>query len=442
MKVEDCELIVRTAATDKDLGYVVGSYKTTSTEVIKEGTISSTFTYDTTYSVKLNGIQRTPMEDSDMLVADIAVTNTSKVSKKVPTISGYFLVNGVQVENESKLVALDDTITIGPGETYNYIVYTSVPYTTTISKIGFVATEPVKDKPARKLYQFSGQAVNTVPVYQKNNPYKITNTGKHATVQLIRNSILKNDSSSVFYAEFVIQNKESRLANLAKLGAYLKDKNGQIVPITFATMKDKVMPNGKVLMSAWAALPSGFDQTAYGLFIGQSVETAPAQGATTAQSVIIKPVNYQLGKEEATTNTTLQHVSFASYDLSIQKARAELQVNGGFNVEGIQLKMEYTLSKDTQYDFVAGEHKVMLEFINNDNKKATYTKTFNLMAVEGAQGELLKEGTAIPLTVLFNDTQVQSQINDYDSYTLNVYDVFQNAKILVGSKKLSWFVEG
>ncbi|MWC27206.1 hypothetical protein [Paenibacillus sp. MMS18-CY102] len=443
VKVEDCELVVRTAATDKDMGYVVGTYKTTSSEVVKEGTISSTFTYASTYSVKLNGIQRTPMEDNDMLVADIAITNTSKVSKKVPTISGYFLVNGVQIENESKLVALDDTITIGPGETYNYIVYTSIPYTTTIGKIAFVATEPVKDKPAKKLYQFSGQAVNTIPVYQKNMAYSITSTGKHATIQLSRNAIFKGETSNVFYSEFVIQNKESRLANLAKLGAYLKDKNGQIVPVTFATMKEKVMPNGKVLMSAWATLPSGFDQTSYGLFIGQSIETAPVQGSTTTtQSVIIKPVNYQLGKEEAVTNTTLQHLSFASYDLSLQKVRADMLVSGDYNVDGIQLRMNYSLVKDTKYDIVAGEHKVMFEFVNNDRRKAVYTKTFNLTSVEGSQDELLKEGTEIPLSVIFKDTQVQNQLDDHDTYTLNVYDVFQNAKILIGSKKLTWFVAG
>jgi len=446
VKVEDADIVVRTAGTDKDFGYVIGTYKTNS--IIQEGSLGSSFALDK-YSVQLNAIQRTQLEDNDMLVADLSIKNNDSISRKVPSLSGYFMVNGVKVENEATAVTLDDSITIAPGETYNMVVYSKIPYSTTVSKITFVAVEPEKDKAAKVLYQFSGQQLSSIPVYAKDKAYEIANTGKKASVKLVRNAIFSGTVNNQFYAEFAVENKELRMANLSKLGGYLKDANGQIVPVTFASLKNKVLPNGKVLLSAWAVLPNGFNNKDYSLFIGQSVGAsggsgASGEGAAPSADAIVKLASYKLGANNlADINTSFQNIQLAGYTVSLSKFLTQLKVGGGFNVEGVYTKLNYSLKKDEQYDYIAGDHKLVIEFVNQDSLKAAYSKVFTLGDVaEGSQDEVLKEGTGLPLDVLFNDSEVQSKISDYKQYTINVYDEFQGTRLLVAAKEnLNWFME-
>ncbi len=453
VKVADAEIVVRTVPSDKDLGYVVGTYKTNST--IQEGSLGSAFTLDK-YSIKLNNIQRSPLEDSDMLVADLSITNNDKVSRKIPSLSGYFLINGVKVEGEATAVALDDTISIAPGEIYNMVVYTKIPYTTTVNKIAFVAVEPVKDKAAKVLYQFSGQSLSAVPSYSTTTPYEITSVGKKSSVKLIRHAVFSSLSNKQFYAEFVVENKESRMANIGNLGGYLLDSQGQVVPITFASLKNKVLPNGKVLLTAWAILPSGFtsDQD-YRLYLGQAVGSTDGSGggttgtegnAASSSSAIARMVSYQLTKSsQVGVNTSLNNISVAGYSISLSKLYAQLRTSGSYTIEGVEVRSYYTLEKDSQYDYVTGDHKLTFEFVNGDSKQATFTKTYSLPSSVSdgskSQEDQLKTGTNIELSIPFNADNVQSQIDEYKQYTLNIYDEFQGTKLLIATKELTWFKE-
>ena len=437
VKVEDAEIVVRTVGTDKDLGYVIGSYKTTST--IQQGSLGSTFTMGD-YRVSLNSIQRSPLEDSDMLVADISITNTTSVSKKIPSLNGYFLVNGVKVENASTVVGLDDSITIAPDQSYNMIVYTKIPYTSVVSNIGFVATEPVTDKTSKVLYQFSSQSLSTIPVISKDKTYEINSVGKKASIQLTRNAIFKGTTNNQFYAEFVIQNKESRVAAVSNLGGYLLDQNGQVVPITFATMKNKVLPNGKVLLSAYATLPNAFDEEHYDLYLGQAISKGPETGETAAQNAIAKIVSYRLnGEKPAAVKTDFQHIKIAGFDISLNNIRAGLRSSGGYNVDGMNLNMDYTLARETEYDYTAGDHKLVIEFVNNDNQKLTFKKSYSFTATEGSQNEILKEGKDLALLTSFDENSIQAKITDYNNFTINVYDEFQGNQLLIASKQFAWF---
>lgn len=437
VKVEDAEIVVRTVGTDKDLGYVIGSYKTTST--IQQGSLGSTFTTGD-YRVSLNAIQRSPLEDTDMLVADISITNTTSVSKKIPSLSGYFLVNGVKIENASTVVGLDDSITIAPGQSYNMIVYTQIPYTSVVSNIGFVATEPVTDKTSKVLYQFSSQNLSAIPVISKDKTYEINSVGKKASIQLTRNAIYKGTTNNQFYAEFVIQNKESRVAAVSNLGGYLLDQNGQVVPITFATMKNKVLPNGKVLLSAYATLPNGFDEEHYDLYLGQAISKAAGTGETAAQNAIAKIVSYRLnGEKPAAVKTDFQHIKIAGFDISFNNVRANLRSSGGYNVDGMNLNMDYTLTRETEYDYTAGDHKLVIEFVNNDNQKLTFKKSYSFTATEGSQNEILKEGKDLALLTSFDENSIQAKITDYNNFTINVYDEFQGNQLLIATRQFAWF---
>ncbi|MBW7475011.1 hypothetical protein K0T92_09660 [Paenibacillus oenotherae] len=450
IKPDTAQLLVKTAATEKDKSYIIGTYNIQTTS--QEGSLGSSFAYND-YNVKLNSVERSPMEDNDVLVANITVTNNSGVSKKVPAMGGYFMVNGVKVGTEQKAIALDDSITIAPGASYDMVVYSTIPYTTNIDKITFVSTETVVDKPGKMLYQFSGQQLSNLPLRNIDAPYEINRVGKKASIKVLRSAVFQGSAKNNFYVEFEAVNNETRAAAISKLGGYIKDKNGIVVPVQFVEVKEKILPTGKVLFSAWAQIGKNFDVSDYSLTIGQAIgETTASSGASTGEGgdgsnggtvekapVIIKPVSYSLtGITNPGTKSDLKDINFAGYTLSLAKIYAFLNIQGEMTVEGLKMTLDYSLIKDQQYDYIAGDHKLIFEFVNNDATKVTHSKQFALTTA-GTNEEILKEATNTPLAFTMSDPDIQSKIQKYDTYTLNVYDVFQNAKLLIASKELKWF---
>ncbi|GGD92391.1 hypothetical protein [Paenibacillus nasutitermitis] len=455
IKPESSQLLVKTTATEKEKSYIIGSYYLKSTS--QQGSLQSSFVYNN-YTIKLNSVGRSPLEDTDVLMANLTITNNSGDSKKVPALSGYFMVNGVKVGTEQKVVALDESVTVAPGASYEAVVYSEIPYTTAIDKITFVSTEPVPDKDGKQLYQFSGQTLSETPVQDIDVPYDVTSIGKRASVKVTRSAVFNGDLKNNFYVELEAVNKEARAALIANLGGYIKDKNGIIVPVQFAEVKEKLSPNGKALVSAWAQISKNFDTTSYQFIIGQAIkaptETNPGgetgngtgngsgtgTGTPTEIPVIVKPVSYTLkGSDGQGTKQGLTGITFGGHTLDLNHVNVYLNVTGEYTVQGLKMLFDYKLSKDKQYDYIAGDHKLLVEFVNKDTLKTTYTKQFAL-GTPGTDEELLKEAAeSTPVTIAFADTEIQSKVQKYEDYTVNIYDVFQNTKLLIATKDLKWF---
>ncbi|AJY74525.1 hypothetical protein [Paenibacillus beijingensis] len=454
VQLESAQLVVKTAATDKEPSYIVANYMLQTSS--QQGSVGGAFSYND-YSIKLDSVQRSPLGDSDMLVANLTITNNSNMTKQVPSLGGYFMVNGVKIGTEQKAAALDDSITIAPGASYNAVVYTSIPFTTSVDRITFVSTEPVQDKAGKQLYQFSAQQLSSIPVKPVDSPYIINGIGKRAAITIHRTAVFQGETFNNFYAEFDAVNNEVRASQIADLGGYIEDKNGIIIPVQFAKVKDKISPSGKALVSAWAKISKNFDTSAYQFIVGQSLPsstgnpTGPApnsDGGTgsggsdpgkTDAAVVVNPVAYSIsGAASATTQSSLTGIGFGGYMLDLKHIRAFLNTTGLYNVEGLKITADYTLAKDAQYESITGDHKLLIEFVNNDSSKTTYSKPFALSA-PGTNEELLKEAQNTAITMTMNDPDIQSKINQYENYTLNVYDVYQDSKLLLASKSLKWF---
>lgn len=453
VNLDSAQLVVKTAKTDKEPSYIVANYRLQAAS--QQGSVGGSFAYHD-YNIKLDSVQRSPLGDSDMLVANLTVTNTSGATKQVPSLGGYFMVNGVKIGAEQKAVALDDSITIAPGASYKAVVYTKIPYTTSVDRITFVSTEPVQDKPGKQLYQFSSQKLSEMPVKSADSPYLIEAIGKRASLAVHRTAVFEGETFNNFYAEFEAVNKEVRAAQIADLGGYIQDKNGIIIPVQFANVTNKISPGGKALITAWAKISKNFDTSAYQFIVGQALPDgsgnapgtpAPSNGGNTgggsdpgkSEAVVVNPVSYSIsGAASTTTQSTLKGIQFGGYALDLAHIRAFLSVTGLYNVEGLKLTGDYTLAKDTQYESITGEHKLLIEFVNNDSGKTTYSKQFALGSA-GTGEELLKEAQNASITLSFNDPDIQAKINEYETYTLNVYDVYQDSKLLLASKSLNWF---
>ncbi|OXM14146.1 hypothetical protein [Paenibacillus herberti] len=459
--VSGAQLVVKSQATEKEKSYVIASYAIQTASL--EGGLGSAFSYQD-YSIQLKGVTRMPGVNQDTLVASLSITNTSGVTKQVPALGGYFMVNGVKVGVEQKAIGLDKMITLAPGATYEAVVAAEIPYSTSISQIAFVATEPAADKPGKTLYQFTGQQLSEIPTIGNAAEYEISGVGQKATMKMNRNAVYQGVGTQTFYAEFEGINKEARAAVLAQLGGYLIDKNGLVVPVQFAELKDRISSGGKALTSAWAQLPRAFDSTDFKLVIGQAIGGSPATppanpgnggkeegngeggtvpgGNTGSPAVLAKPAAYALGASTSEkTSQELKELKVGGFMLSLTKTSAFFDVKDMYAASGLKLETEYSLKRDEQYEAIAGTHKIKIEFVNQDTNQLTYSKTFDIAsAVQGSQDEVLKVGDSIPLKMLYNDPEIQSKTRTNGKFKLNVYDVFQNSSILIASKEMNWFL--
>jgi hypothetical protein len=431
------QLVVRSGVTETNSGYVVASYK-----VKKDGGVATggnTYSYDDGYLVKFNSVHRLPTSEKDSLIAEITITNTSKAAKKTPNLSGYFMLNGVQISEAHQVTSLDSELYIEPNATVTKYVHVNIPYTAQVSNVSLVLTElpAISTDKEKKLYQFGAQAIGTVPTQTKDQSYLINNAGRKADIKLLTTRFYDNVTESYFYSEFVVTNNEQRYAAIADIGGYLQDVTGFTIPVQFIKFTERVTPEGKVLVSAWAKVSKNFNRLGSSLIIGKTAETAVGEVKST---VMMNPVAYKLTDESGSAvKTDLLGITFSGYNLSLKNLSTQLAFSGEGNTDGIQFDLDYDLAVGNDYDYVAGDHKIVIE-LNGGSSNTTYSKTFALKKSDDNALTVLEEGTLNPLSVVFNDANILNKLNNLnDTYTVNVYDVFEGAKMLIATKKVKWF---
>ncbi len=434
--VSKAKLVVRAGAAEKTEGYVLGAYMFKTSQ--QSGAIGSNFKYGD-YSIKLNNILRTATVADDFLIADFEVSNTAAYSKSVPELEGYFLINGVKLNTEVKKANLDSKVTIAPKGKYNFVVYSQIPYTSNIDNISFVLTEKAASGDSVKtIYRFNGNTLSSMKTIEKDTKYTIENTGQKTETKMIKSQIYSGEKENYFYSEFELINKEIRSSVPASLSGYLKDNNGLVIPVSFTQVNQKVDPGGKVLVSAWTKVKKDFKASNYEFVIGQSINP-PSENETSSNSIVVRPVKYKLTDEQNTTvKKDLKNIQIAGYELTLDRVNAVLDVSGLYTVNGLKLNFDYSLAKDSSYDYIAGNHKVMIEFVDQGTNKTTYFKQFALGTPKEGE-KALDEAVMRSYSVLMEDPEIQEKLNSYEDYVINIYDVFEDAKILIASKELKWF---
>lgn len=432
---EKAQLIVTTKGTDGREGYHIGEYALKS--ATQAGSVGGSFTYNSAYKIQLDSIHRTPLEDSDMLIAKLTVTNTDSTAKSVPSsLSGYFLINDVKVESEYQTVGLDRVINIAPNSTYQLVVYTKIPYTTVINSVGFVLTDKVDENRMKSLFQFSSASISPVQKIGTNLKYDIQTVGSRGSVKIIDTQVYSGESNQYFFAEIELTNNEARSSQPAELTGYLIDGNERLVPVMFTTTDQKVASGGRMYLSAYAVAGKTFDMSDFEFVMGQAV--SHSSGGNESDKILVNPVSHQLRNADKPVKSDFADVRFGPYHFTFRNILATLNVAGLYDVTGVKLELSYDMEIDESYDVIAGEHQLVFEFVDQDPAKATYEKAFKINAKDDDQ-VTLKPGEFIDLQIVYDDRDVQSKVNNYRNYKLNIYGMIDDTKILLASKELRWF---
>lgn len=424
------KLVMKHTDTEGKNSYIVSLYALSSAELPdNEDNIYRT----RDYQVDLISVNRIPDDVDDVLVAQLAITNNSDKAIKIPTLSGYYLADGVKIETVTSEVALDYSINLAPKAKHQFAVYTKVPYTAAINDVAFVLTQKSTDQTTVKsLYQYKSQLPEIIG-QSITSPYVVNNVGRRASVHVKRTSISETQGNQYFYGEFDLINKEIRTSNVTQLGGYLEDSEGVLVPITFTAIADKVLPNGKVLYAAHGILPTGFNTEKYKLYVGQAL---PIGTAEQADQLLVSPVAYNMKTETETINNTMQNIEFGGYSLDITEINSDIKIENDFLYKGIELNLKYNLTKDDSYQFVPKDQKVVVEFVDQGSAKATYSKEFTL----GTNDEdNLDVGLNIRLPIFYADDKMMTKINSFQIYKVNIYVAIGTNRMLLATRDVKWF---
>lgn len=395
-----------------------------------ENTGNTTGTKEKTYNglkVQQVSLQRTPNGLNDLLVAEFEVTNTSKVSKSKINTTGKFILDSVELnEDTTKIVSLDQTIVVAPGASYRFVAYTTIPYTQSIKKYGFSMSELKADNSKSYIHTFSVDNLYSAKLLAENEDYQIETVGKRGSISFKNSSLYKGNQSNLLYAELEYTNDETRSTNVTQLDGYIKNNKGDIIDITFEAYADKLLPGDTVILTTWATLPRNFSQEGLEYYFGEALSLG--ENETTA---VVNPVytsNVQVNEEPKTILTKLP---IQQYDLSLRDVGAYLMSSTSWVPDTIELTFEYDLDLRDGSPNYTSDHTVIIEFEDLTTPKIVFSKEFTLGNLQNSEdGLTIGKGKQKS----FRYTQDFIAQKTFSVYELNVYDVYKGHKKLIGNK--------
>ncbi|BBH23891.1 hypothetical protein Back11_52360 [Paenibacillus baekrokdamisoli] len=429
-KITDLKLVIRKTSEENKKGYVVGLFQVPSQSTDQNASQKAIkyVTQQGLFEFSVISGERLPWGEQDLVNAVITIRNPQLNTKSLPNIKASLLLNGFKVDDKDiQLIPVDNTVAIAGSTYFQYIVSTKVPYTYNTSDITVVLSEAAGADGAASTpigrFKLSGNKM-ILPVLKPTDTMDVKGVGRTAVLMITQVNTYVADNSKILYAEFDYKNLEQRFANLANLQAYFKTKDGNYIQANFQNIKDKVSSSKSSLVMAYAKFPEkNYDLTGVELWVGQGVTQGKFTTADGIADGYVNAVNYHMPVEKTDVQTTFDNLKINPYKITIDNISQSLQ-----DTYKINFDFKYDLSKIADYEKVAGNHQLVIELVDKDNK---FEQKFELENGNDA----LKIGEDIKASVAFEDQKLWGII--YRQYTLNIYDGYQGHKKLLATQTMN-----
>jgi len=399
------------------------------------------------YYIKLDSINRLPLEDDDLVVANMTIANKGDETLPIPTISGKYMFNE-SIEKAASATNNDKIISIKPGATAKIQLVSRVPYTFDISKMKLIVQQKESkgntEDEVTDLVEFTHSGTfDQVPKVKWNVGFKLSEVGYRSEVTASNKMVFTGATADIIAVQLVINNKEKRTTNIQTLAGYFEKPDGRVYTATLDNIAEKVTAGGSAYVYAWATIPKDVDTSDMTLIVGKAV-TEKTSSSTQAGEVTESLVGYTdpysiILPSELVPQEHLQKIALPPYSLSIKKADTKID----YKNSTVHLKMTYDLKQDLTVKANTKNDKIVIE-IKDSNYKSNFTKEFSLPAGVVANNS---EASALSLgenTIEFNwtDEQFVLQIQNLKDYQFNVYYQRQSGyKKLIATEKIPWYVE-
>lgn len=389
----------------------------TNTHLATETSVTNSYG---TFGVTLSSLQRLPWGSEDIVQAKVNISNHSAKTITLPALTGILKVDQSDLTSSSQLFTDDSSNVLAPGASTQVTVLARVPYTLDFSQAQVILQETT----GTSTYQFlslstTDGAVAAVPPLAAGEAFKITSTGKKASVKERITTVYKGSSSNLVYSEVEMNSEESRQTDLSRLYAQFRTADGQYFDATANQSEASTSPSGQTLITFWANIPSTVDTAGLQLYVSQGVAGGKLATAGTAATAYVNTSALTLAPVMPTAATNLSSVSLFPYKLNITASTGT--ITSGSN--SIALLFNYNLSRDTTYQTGTFEHKLILHV--TDPYGQYFEKTLAL-------GTDLTVGTYSTYNTTLTNSLFKSLSGG--TYKLTLYDEFQGQRIELGSQ--------
>ncbi|MDF2927363.1 MAG: hypothetical protein K0R57_6277 [Paenibacillaceae bacterium] len=395
----------------------------------EQGGIGKTYNFTTedgTYTTLLNGMQRLPWEDEDIISANLTVANNGTASLPLPAFNGYFLLDDI-VKVPATAIVKDSVISVKAGSKVNLQLYGKIPYTNEYSRIKLVLQEKEGDAAATDLLEFSSDSyIPPMPVVLFGNTFRTEGAGRQASIS-IRDVIIYEDEDSDLYSIRVkVQNLEKRYTALGNYVAYVKSADNTMYPATIREVKSKISPDGMAVLNITSYLPKTANTPDLQLILGAGVKEGKLSSSAESDAYI-DAVSFKLPIDSQATKGRPLDLDLYPYLFTITNVATKNE-SDHFN-----LNVKYKFTKNQLAVANTDGHRVIVE-MEDKQHNIKLSKTFTVNKEGSGDNLVLGENNFVLEGPSLADWQVK-----VEKYTLRVYDEFEGNKKLLSETEVDYF---
>jgi len=400
------------------------------------------------YYVKIDSLNRLPIEDDDLIIANLTLANKGTETLPMPTLNGKYVFNETIQRNASSS-SNSKQIAMQPNSEVQLQMVGRIPYTFDISKINFILQqketggEPGSEN-SIDLVEFTNSGVfNPIQKVSWEKGFKISEVGYRANVKARNKMTYSADTADIVAVQLLLTNEERRLADAQKLAGYFEKTDGTIYPANFENVSEKLNPGGSAIINAWSSIPKGLDTNDMRLVVGKAITESTSnpnnnQGEPSTQLVgYTNPYSFNL-PNEFVPQQSLQKIDLQHFELNIN--RVATQIN--FETAVVKLNFDYELIKDILTKTNIKDDKLIIE-LRDDNQVAVFTKELafpNESSGDGNQTSNLQMGKNT-IEMSWTNEKLAMGIQLLKDYEFNVYhQIKPGYKKLIATQKVPWLV--
>lgn len=444
VSTEGWQLVVTQNAADIKLNLPIAYFELP--QVSEPDTVDSNKEYnftnkEGTYTTKLNSFQRLPMEDQDILSANLTLLNKGTDSLPLPDLTGHFLLDD-KVKVEAKLIQTDKVIGLPSGSSASFQFIGKMPYTYQFSNVKLVLQEKTGEKETEDLLEFAHRSeLLNMPYYNVGEVYKNTDVGRNASYQVRSVKTYSGDTADIFTVQMETTNLEKRYNDVSKLVAQFKTADGSIYPAAVSEIKNKITPGGKAMLVLSSTLPKGFPTSNMNVMIGEAVTDNKFSTEKDTADAYVNAVGFWLPNESFVAQDDLMNVDLFPYTLSINK------INTWLDREKLKLTFNYELSKNLLMSFNTEGRKLVIGLEDSNGNKSFMRefdfKDFDQIDVttdtDVSKDTKIRLGKRDGFVIEERDQDLIFHLETLKTYKLSIYDSFQGQKKLLATKTIDWF---
>lgn len=374
------------------------------------------------YEIGIDRVERLPYADQDLVNVYLNVKNIGDKMQEVPNIAAILSMSGLTLdETKTKLVKLDNSISIAPNGTTRYVISAKVPYTYVYSDLTLTLNETIGENKKKSIGVFTAKRVNDVPVVQVRDSIIIDSLGRRSEATIEQMYMYESENSKLLYIDLNYINKEIRYSTLPVLKAYIRTKNKDYLEAKVMNGKNRISPNGNSSLVVTAVIPKNFDPKDIQLILGEAMKDGQYSTTEGEPDSYINAKGIILPEIDSTVNTSLKEIFLHNYSLTINEVSSIIS-----DSSNLKVNMKYDLKKLQKYENDEVKRKLIFEVTDG-------VYEYEAAAVEIEQPNGMKAGEKLEFTLDFKGTAITTIL--YKGYDLNIYEEYDGNRRLLATKK-------